>query len=226
MSKKTQKKVMKRRRKAKQRAKRQNRAKNTSSPRTLIRRAQKFPFGPCWITADWAASQDGLMVVIVTREQPDGLLVWGSYLLDTWCLGLKDTMGDANFTQHDMELELFTGLYPDKPPAECPPELAHQMIYGAIDFAAQFDFQPQRDFRFTKHILAPRGTLEEPYDLEFGRDGKPFFVNGPYDDVAAIIAQLNRNPGPGNYETALILTDGVLPADLGLDHEADGEEDA
>ena len=48
--------------------------------------------------------------------------------------------------------------------------------------------------------LAPRGELEEPYDLVFGRNGKPFFVAGPYDNAPQILKQLEKTAGPGNYD--------------------------
>lgn len=46
------------------------------------------------------------------------------------------------------------------------------------------------------------------YDIEVGQDGKPFFINGPYDDVDSIITTLNRNVGEGNYD--IMIGDGDL----------------
>src|SRR6266567_969928 len=77
--------------------------------------------------------------------------------------------------------------------------LVHQMIYEAIDYAAQFGFQPEKDFAISQYMLAPRGELEEPYHLTFGKDGKPFFIAGPHDNVTSILRQLDKTAGPGNY---------------------------
>ncbi len=82
---------------------------------------------------------------------------------------------------------------------ECTIELAHQMIYQSIEYAEQFGFEPEKDFALSQYLLAPRGELEEPYDLTFGKDGKPFFIAGPYDNVARIMRQLEKTAGPGNY---------------------------
>lgn len=74
------------------------------------------------------------------------------------------------------------------------------MIYASIEYAAQFGFQPNKDFAFTQYMLAPRGELEEPYQLTFGKDGKPFFVAGPRDNATRIIKQLEKTVGSGNFD--------------------------
>src|SRR5947208_15359492 len=79
-------------------------------------------------------------------------------------------------------------------------ELGQQMTYASIDDAAQFRFQPDKDFALSQYLLAARGELEEPYQLTFGRNGKPFFVAGPYDNARLILKQLEKTAGPGNYD--------------------------
>ena len=43
--------------------------------------------------------------------------------------------------------------------------------------------------------------------IPLGKDGKPLFVNGPYDNVDRIIRILDRNVGQGNYEVLIFLQD-------------------
>ena len=81
------------------------------------------------------------------------------------------------------------------------------MIYAAIDYAGQFGFTPEKDFAQSQFLLAPRGELKEPYDLTFGRDGKPFFVAGPYDNARQIIKQLEKTAGPGNFDYLVMAPD-------------------
>jgi hypothetical protein len=73
------------------------------------------------------------------------------------------------------------------------------MVYQAIDYAARFGFRPQADFAISEYLLEPRGTFAEPYALTFGKDGQPLFIAGTHDDAKAIVAQLERTAGPGNY---------------------------
>jgi hypothetical protein len=215
MAKKSQKrqqdKALKKRRKAKARAQQQQKAKLAAQPQNYVRRAREFPIQMCWITPGWDNKSDpgagGLVTVVITREQPDGSIVFGSYLLDVFCLGLKDTMFHINVPPAAIEEEVLPHLYRDGEPEKCTPELAHQIVYQAIDYAGQFGFKPQRDFKYTRYVLDPRGTYEETHELTFGKDGQPLFIAGPYDNVDRIIAQLNKTAGMGNFAISLPMMD-------------------
>ena len=77
-------------------------------------------------------------------------------------------------------------------------------------------------------MLEPRGTLEEPYQFTFGKDGMPFFLAGPYDNPQAIIAKLNKTAGPGNYHYIVPVGDPLMFDEdntVLLDDEMDDEDD-
>ena len=169
------------------------------SPPAIIRRARDFPILECWISSDWQGDGMGLVQILVARQQPDGDICFGVYLVDKLCLGLKNTFANAGFTRARYLNEVRNKIFRQMEPEECPIELASQMVYASIDYAAQFGFQPEKDFALSQYILPPRGELEEPYQLTFGRDGKPFFVAGPHDNTARILRQLEKTAGPGNY---------------------------
>jgi hypothetical protein len=84
-------------------------------------------------------------------------------------------------------------------PVEISPDLAHEIIYGGIEYAKQFGFRPHRDFDLSQFILDPPDAHPRTGKAEFGKDGKPFYISGPYDDVDAILRQLVRTAGEGNY---------------------------
>ena len=42
--------------------------------------------------------------------------------------------------------------------------------------------------------------MEATGQVEFGKDGKPFFISGPHDNVDAILRQLERNAGVGKHD--------------------------
>jgi hypothetical protein len=129
------------------------------------------------------------------------------YLVDKFCLGLKNTFGRVNYSRLRYEDEVQNVFFQNTTRAACPPELAHQMIYASIEYAAQFGFTPEKDYALTQYLLVPRGELEEPYDLKFGRDGKPFFIAGPYDNAKLILKQLEKTAGPGNYDYLVMAPD-------------------
>ncbi len=171
-----------------------------SSP-TVIRRARDFPLVECWISNDWQNETPGLVQIIVARQQADDTICFGVYLVDKLCLGLKNTFARANFTparyQHEVQ-----AIFKETGSQACPPELAYQMIYESIDYAAKFGFTPQKDFELTQYMLAPRGEFRTSYKLKFGQKGKgkPLFIAGPRDNVPEILKQLEKTPGPGKYD--------------------------
>jgi hypothetical protein len=169
----------------------------TVSLESVLREARTFPMLECWISADWEAGS-GLVQIILTRRQPNEKICCGVYLVDKYCLGLKNTFAKINLSPERYQ-KIYDEVASKQPLTECPIELAHQMIYASIDYAAQFGFHPQSDFTHTQYMLEPRGELDETYELTFGQDGKPLFIAGPYDDTAKIMKQLEETAGTGNY---------------------------
>jgi hypothetical protein len=200
-----------------------------SSSRSLVRQAREFPVMECLINSDWDDEDNhGLVRILLTRRQPDGAIIFGSYLVDMLCLGLKDTFCNANIPVSRYRRELVQGVFPDVAPKKCPIELAHQIVYEAIDYAAQFGFKPQKDFKMSQYVLEERGTLAESYNLTFGKDGKPLFVAGPYDNSQVILAKLEKHAGPGNYNFLVSIGPGIdligVPEEADFDELPEGDE--
>ena len=60
------------------------------SPRQYIQsgRARTLEILECLVSADW--QEAGISTVIIARQHKTGNITWGTYLLDTFCLGVKD----------------------------------------------------------------------------------------------------------------------------------------
>ncbi len=173
------------------------------SAQSIIRRARTFPIFECLISNNWQENDMSLIQVIIARQQPDGAICFGSYLIDKLCLGVKNTLAKADISLTSYESKARNTHFRAGNPEVCSPELAHQMVYASIDYANQFGFAPEKDFALSQYLLTPRGELAEPYNITFGKNGKPLFVAGPYDDAEQIIQQLERTAGPGNYDYVL-----------------------
>jgi len=172
-----------------------------SSPQAILRRARTFHLYECLISDNWNKKDNmGLVEVLVARQQPDGNICFGVYLVDTFCLGLKNTFANVGFSRSRYQSEIRNKVFRAGKPVECSIELAQQMIYQSIEYAEQFGFEPEKDFALSQYLLAPRGELEEPYQLTFGKDGKPFFIAGPNDNVTRVLRQLEKTAGQGNYD--------------------------
>jgi hypothetical protein len=173
-----------------------------SSGKNVLEEARNYPLLECWIDRDWR--EGGLAQVVVARQQADERVLYGVYLVDYYCLGVKNCLWRA-----DVSLNTFHKRLPQMvgTPERCEPSLAHQLIYGAINYAQRWGFQPDADFKAAGQILEPRGSLPENHDIEYGQDGKPLFIAGPYDNSRWVIDKLIETAGEGNFDYAMPLED-------------------
>jgi len=162
-----------------------------------IQLARQYPLHECLVNPSW--KDKGLATVVVSRRQPDGNVLFGLYLVDILCLGLKNTVCNADFSVSRYDTDVVRRAYTDEKPLSCSRELAHQIIYGAIRYARQFGFQPQKDFELSQYILDDADSIGPETNVEFGRDGKPLFIAGPDDNVPRILRQLEATAGRGRF---------------------------
>lgn len=71
------------------------------------------------------------------------------------------------------------------------------MIFSACEYADNLGFQAHKDFsKSCSHIGEWDGSIR----IECGRDGKPFYVNGPHDNPKKIMETLKISRGEGNFD--------------------------
>ncbi|WP_237724232.1 MULTISPECIES: hypothetical protein [unclassified Rhodococcus (in: high G+C Gram-positive bacteria)] len=84
---------------------------------------------------------------------------------------------------------------------EIPIELGRELILGAATYARGLGFEPAA--AFDDDAAAFLGEGDGPGRIEFGKDGQPFYLNGPYDNPAAVIRTLERSVGAGNFHVSV-----------------------
>ena len=141
----------------------------------------------------------GLSQVMVTRMDGAHCLVT-TFLIDAWCLGVKDVMGPRKVKNTDYPLmrERAYATTMDDSYRTISLEQAQSVIYGAVDYAQRLGIDPHEDFARAKNSLGPR--LENLSRHEFGKNGKPYYFAGPYDNPEKIIAKLRESVGEGNFK--------------------------
>lgn len=169
----------------------------------------------------------GLVSILIIRKMPSGNFIVGSYLVDIYCLGLKNT--DFRFNLNQVELDTFINLYENHIGHFEFVEyvFAHNYIFGAIAYAEDLGFKPHKDLMITQYILEEDNEDIELIEYEFGNNGKPLYIAGPHDDHKKIIAILRRTAGEGNFlvsEGNFADFDGIDFGDF-EDFENDEEED-
>jgi hypothetical protein len=164
---------------------------------TAIRAARSYPLLGCWAQRGWQDA--GIAAVIVARRQPDGLITFGSYVVDYYCLGVKNAMVHTNVSDGRFMNEILPQLTQGAP-VKIEAAVAHELIYGSVEYAARWGFRPHSDFKLAQLVLDPADQYPPTGKVAFGKDGKPFYVSGPYDQPEAVVRQLARTAGEGNFD--------------------------
>lgn len=163
------------------------------SPERFMReKVRTLPIGKCYITPDWKES--GISQIIISRVRPSGNLSVGIFLVDTFCIGVKDATYYTNISEYEFEdLTRRYGFGPDL--KEISYNEAHNIIYGAIGFAKDGGIQPAKDFKIAGYILE-KDTDDIPLiDYEFGKNGKHFLVINSDKREMPYLRQLKKTLG-------------------------------
>jgi hypothetical protein len=163
-----------------------------------IFKARKCPVYECLINPNW--QDDGLANILLSRKQPDNNIIFGCFLVDTFCLGLKDSFCNVGLSLSEYEDDLKISVFKEGEPIDCSVTLIHQIIFGAIQYAANLGFKPNKNYSLSKFILEDESDYLELLTLEFGKDGKPFYIPDSYDPSNSIIKQLENKLGKGNFD--------------------------
>jgi len=139
----------------------------------------------------------GVVAVLVAAPQGQNRLSICGYLVDTWCLGVKNALGPKRVSTRDFEAFRQHYFEPWRSRGvPIPVELARHLVLGAVEYARGLGFEPHRDLRRARDGL---GAWEGPSVITFGRDGTPYYTSGPYDDPERVLATLDRRVGRGGY---------------------------
>jgi hypothetical protein len=165
------------------------------SPKSIIvQRGRTYPIVECWINDKWKEMGEASIAII--RKMGGDKFAIGMYLLDLYCLGLKDGFYKIE-AEYEKE-ELIKQINNDMKMMPCDATLAQNIIYGAIEYAEDLGFKPNKEFAVLQYLLEEVEELEY-IEVEFGYKGKPMYIPGPHDNIGLILTTLNKSIGEGNY---------------------------
>ena len=146
----------------------------------------------------------GVAAVLVGLPQGANRVSMCGYVVDTWCLGVKNALGPERLAAGEFEAlrrRYFAPWGSSGIPISI--ELARHLVLGAVEYAHRLGFAPHRDLRRARGAL---GAWEGPGAITFGHDGAPDYRSGPYDDPARVLATLDRTVGRGGYRYTCTIT--------------------
>lgn len=200
---------------------------STVTPLVRAIAAEKVPdalepmIAGCWVSPGWASGlavhgqpewpgvdgpgdlgKSGLVTVLVARERGGTKVSACGYLVDVYCLGVKDVFGPCALDRRKLPelVHQYFRLY-DAPPLAAPIELARHLVFGAIAYARNLGFEPATGMEASAGHL---GSWEGPSVISFGRDGKPLFIQGPHDDATGVMRRLERSVGRGKFDYLVV----------------------
>lgn len=180
--------------------------------------ARKLPIHECLIRDDWEETK--FSPIIISRKKANGAIIAANYIVDMKCLGVKNTyfkydLSPFSYREFVQEMGQIMGINF----VSIESTLAHNIIYGAVEFAEDCGFEPHKDFISTTEYLLDNVESIDYIEVAFGGDeGKPFFISGPYDDTKKIMATLTKTVGKGNFDYLMEVSP---PNNVGTDYDDD-----
>jgi hypothetical protein len=211
------------RRKAKQKAERRELARRQSGGMPArLSEAAAAPILHC-VAASTVWDQ-GMGHVVVSRLLRNGNVAFASFLIDMYCLGVKDVF--MNFIPRPLyEQRLYDKLSRQYKLVQLKPECARKLVEGAVQYALDLGFSPHADYRTARLIFGDIDATACSEQYEYGKDGKPLFFSGPHDSPARCkyIAQtLNERCGPDGHHFIIRIDpdEELLEGFHAIEHEA------
>lgn len=149
--------------------------------------------------------EDGAGYVVVARFKLSGEAEVGGFLLDVHCRGVKDAFLSKTW-EADYERELLPKVFRDCEKLALTPACARKLVEDAVAYARRFALEPHPDYRLAARVFGGLNAADCAERFTFGRDGKPFYIQGPRDDdefVREVITKLRTHAGPDGFDYIL-----------------------
>lgn len=162
----------------------------------------KYPIHECLVPE--RLFETGLGTVIWTRRVPDGRIAISAFIVDVFCLGVKNALFTIT-SEQEYENDIKRGMigsHDGQAFLSIAPDCARKLIEGAVEYAAELGFSPHRDYRNAKGIFGNAESNACPEQFEYGHEGKPFYMRGPHESIPQakkIVEHLHRKFGEGGY---------------------------
>jgi hypothetical protein len=145
-------------------------------------RAAQMPIQHCLLAGNLQDS--GMATLILARGATSHNLTLSGFLIDAWCLGVKDTFFQTASAQsfEDLIARLeTTGAVDDIDPAR-----ARKLLRDVTAWAASHGIAPHRNFAVLEKLFGDVDADACDATFAFGRDGKTTYISGPHDSPAQV----------------------------------------
>src|SRR5208337_2598135 len=173
-----------------------------------VRVASKGPIVRCMMPS--TLFEIGIGHVVVARALPSGLLGCAYFLVDVFCLGVKDVFY-AEIGGKELQSRL-AEQYDAQMFIDVEPARARKLIQDAAAYAAGLGLPTAKDTSAIEAIFGDVDASACTDTFTFGKNGKPFFLGGPNDTPArirTIIQTLEKSRGTGGWDYLVEVAPGL-----------------
>ena len=151
----------------------------------VVEAATRGPVERCRMPVDFFDM--GIGSLFFSRRTADGTLVTAVFLVDLFCLGVKDSfVMTASAAELDERLAKQPQTY-----TEVAPACARKLLHGAVAYAKGLGLPPHKDYAGLERMFGDIDPGDCDTEFAYGRDGRPLFIPGP-NDGPAVVRRVHR----------------------------------
>jgi hypothetical protein len=167
-----------------------------------VRRAAAAPLHACLLQQ--SVLQSGVGMVFLSRKIAARDLALGGFLVDAYCLGVKDAMY-RELDEGEMD-ELLEEASATAPLTPVDPPYARKLLRDAAAYARSLGLPPHADYAMVEPLFGDVAADACDVEFQFGHEGRPFYVPGPTESPTQIrrrIDRLRRRLGDDGFDFGL-----------------------
>lgn len=154
--------------------------------------------------------QRGFGQVTVARFKTSGEVEAGVFLVDTYCLGVKNAFF-SRLWHTEYEQRLLGSMDDHGGRQAIEPACARKLVEGAVAYARSHGIEPHPDYKQGARVFGGIDPAGCPRQFVYGQDGKPLFISSPNDSpefIDRVLTLLTRRLGEKGFHYLIGLGDG------------------
>jgi len=154
-----------------------------------VLQAARTPIRYCLVTQQ--IFDVGMGSLTLVRGENSHQLSMGVFLLDVFCLGIKDVVFrsvDTELLDAYLEGSETSGM----PLTDIEPSEARKLLRDLAAWSQSIGIPPHRDFAIVERLFGDVNAEASDAAFRFGRDGKPVYIPGPNDTASHIARRLHQ----------------------------------
>ncbi len=164
-----------------------------------VRRSRTAPLRSCLVQS--GLFENGFGMVALTRKTGARTLALAAFLVDAFCLGVKDAL----FRElEEAKMESFLEAFEETAPfEEVDPSYARKLLRDAAAYGGSLGLEPHSDYAALESFFDDIDADACQVEFQFGFRGKPLYVPGPTESRTQIRRRfdlLSRRLGVDGFE--------------------------